>query len=308
MVANIYELKDNVGLYDALGVAKDATEKEIRRAYYKLAVVYHPDKNPQGEEIFKEVTFAYNILADPQQRELYDRKQLKNHLQGRAKEYDPAMDPTVELSQEDLRKFVEKLRETHQSKEKTLSDFELKREEEMRRRAEYDAKNPAFKAEYERQRDLRRRGAAQQARAEREKESQAVAVPSSLTFRTSAEMMKNLQEDERRRMYGERVSSPTRRSAKLTGIKANMMNEYRVNHDSVVPAPSRGALTRTDGTEPEFVRQHQQVSAYSATVEDTIQQYKNYDYLDVVMKEKDDRVAMDGAILADALTQYDRRN
>ena len=63
-------------LYEVLGVAKDASATEIKKAYRKLAHKYHPDKNPDddlAEEHFKEVTQAYKVLANRDQRERYDQ-------------------------------------------------------------------------------------------------------------------------------------------------------------------------------------------------------------------------------------------
>jgi len=62
-------------LYKRLGLSKTATLAEIKAAYKKLAVKYHPDKNPspEAQEKFKEVSSAYEILSDPQKRENYDR-------------------------------------------------------------------------------------------------------------------------------------------------------------------------------------------------------------------------------------------
>src|SRR5262245_44663598 len=63
--------------YEILGVSRDATEEDIKKAYRKLAVKHHPDKNPddrhQAEERFKELSEAYQILSDPERRTLYDR-------------------------------------------------------------------------------------------------------------------------------------------------------------------------------------------------------------------------------------------
>ena len=60
--------------YDALGVKKNATQKEIKRAFRKLAFKYHPDRSklPNAEEKFKEASEAYAILSDPKKRRKYD--------------------------------------------------------------------------------------------------------------------------------------------------------------------------------------------------------------------------------------------
>ena len=59
--------------YDILGVSPDASDNDIKRAYRKLAVQYHPDKNPDGAEKFKDITMAYEVLSDEKKRKLYDR-------------------------------------------------------------------------------------------------------------------------------------------------------------------------------------------------------------------------------------------
>jgi curved DNA-binding protein len=61
--------------YHVLGVSKKATQDEIKKAYRKLAVKYHPDKNPgvkSAEEKFKEISEAYEVLGDPEKRKQYD--------------------------------------------------------------------------------------------------------------------------------------------------------------------------------------------------------------------------------------------
>ncbi len=62
--------------YDVLGVPRDATESELKRAYRELAHRHHPDKNPDdpaAEERFKEIAIAYGVLSDAEQRARYDR-------------------------------------------------------------------------------------------------------------------------------------------------------------------------------------------------------------------------------------------
>ena len=61
--------------YSVLGVSKDASDQEIKRAFRKLAGEYHPDKNKSANaaEKFKEINEAYSVLSDSQKRQNYDR-------------------------------------------------------------------------------------------------------------------------------------------------------------------------------------------------------------------------------------------
>lgn len=62
--------------YEVLGVSKDANEQELKKAYRRLAMKYHPDRNPdskEAEEKFKEAKEAYEIINDPQKRQAYDQ-------------------------------------------------------------------------------------------------------------------------------------------------------------------------------------------------------------------------------------------
>ncbi|MCX7905596.1 MAG: DnaJ domain-containing protein [Elusimicrobiales bacterium] len=61
--------------YQILGISRNATQEEIKSAFRKLAMKYHPDKNPGNKEAeakFKEINEAYEVLSDPQKRKLYD--------------------------------------------------------------------------------------------------------------------------------------------------------------------------------------------------------------------------------------------
>src|ERR671939_456073 len=76
-------------LYDTLGVKKNASADEIKKAYRKLASKYHPDRNPgdaAAEEKFKDVQNAYDVLSDAEKRKQYD---TFGSADGRARGFDP---------------------------------------------------------------------------------------------------------------------------------------------------------------------------------------------------------------------------
>uniref|UniRef100_A0A0N4ZPL6 J domain-containing protein n=1 Tax=Parastrongyloides trichosuri TaxID=131310 RepID=A0A0N4ZPL6_PARTI len=74
--ASLSQTKNNsTDYYELLGVEKTATESDIKNAYRKLALKFHPDRNPNdvhAQEMFKEISVAYSILSDPNRRRQYD--------------------------------------------------------------------------------------------------------------------------------------------------------------------------------------------------------------------------------------------
>ncbi|MFH4984799.1 hypothetical protein AB6A40_011508 [Gnathostoma spinigerum] len=74
-------------LYDILKVSPNASTEEIKKSYKHLAKEYHPDKNPAHGDKFKEISFAYEVLSNPERRSLYDASGLEGIKQGGGKIY-----------------------------------------------------------------------------------------------------------------------------------------------------------------------------------------------------------------------------
>ncbi len=91
--------------YQVLGVARNATAEEIRRAFRKLAFDYHPDRNheDEAEKRFKEINEAYEILSNPEKRAAYNAP-VYAHPQITHKPYRPAQSPAEELARIILQK------------------------------------------------------------------------------------------------------------------------------------------------------------------------------------------------------------
>ena len=69
-------MADKQDYYEVLGVGRDASPEEIKKAYRKLAMQYHPDRNPdnkEAEQKFKEVNEAYGVLSDADKKAQYDQ-------------------------------------------------------------------------------------------------------------------------------------------------------------------------------------------------------------------------------------------
>lgn len=139
--SDVFSLRDNVALYRCLGVERDVTDTELKRAWRRLAAQYHPDKNPHGEERFKECEFAYRVLSDPEQRRLYDATRLRSKINQCR---DPMMDPDAELSPDALRDFISSLMTSEKEQEERRRQFERRRNDELARRERFDAAHPSF--------------------------------------------------------------------------------------------------------------------------------------------------------------------
>ncbi|KAI9277658.1 DnaJ domain-containing protein [Sporodiniella umbellata] len=74
-------MPSTIEYYRVLGLTEDASDNDIKKAYRKLALKYHPDKNksPEAEDKFKHISEAYEVLSDPKKRKLYNNYQHTEH-------------------------------------------------------------------------------------------------------------------------------------------------------------------------------------------------------------------------------------
>jgi len=90
--------------YDMLGVRRDASDEDIKKAYRQLVFQYHPDRHPSdkaAEEKIREINAAYEVVGDAEKRRTYDRLRFGDEVQ------DEALDPSVVLEQMEQKLFDE---------------------------------------------------------------------------------------------------------------------------------------------------------------------------------------------------------
>lgn len=103
-------MKKAKDLYQILKVLRTASQEEIKRSYRKLAMKYHPDRNPgdaKAEERYKQVGEAYDVLSDPQRRDVYDQ----TGDVGKAAAVDRTLEEVLPVIAKALNQIVEEMRE-----------------------------------------------------------------------------------------------------------------------------------------------------------------------------------------------------
>ena len=113
MISSYLQLSKMVqDYYQILGVARNANDEEIKNVFRKLALIYHPDKNPSvgAEEKFKQIRNAYDVLSDPQKRRTYDSLGAGGMPQSgqEGQEQDKPIEKDVWVSLEEIAKGAEK--------------------------------------------------------------------------------------------------------------------------------------------------------------------------------------------------------
>lgn len=124
--------------YDILGVPVSASIEEIKIAFRKLALIYHPDKNPEGEQMFVKILEAYEILSDPILKERYDKGILKYSELKTSKFYTKKQRQNKwDVSEEDVirrqyyKQYYEKLKKEYEKEQQQYNE-ELKKYSEWR--------------------------------------------------------------------------------------------------------------------------------------------------------------------------------
>jgi curved DNA-binding protein CbpA len=294
--SSLFDLKDNTQLYRVLGVEKTATEAEIRRAYKRLAVLYHPDKNPDGADTFKEINFAHTILSDPEQRRMYDSKTLRTHIDGKAKAYDPAMDPNVELTADQMRDFVERLRNEQAEAESKKDAFDRRREEEMRRREEYDSRNPGF--------SMPSASSIPKSSVEVEYRQQQATTAEMMERLASLQKAPDVEEDPLAGLRGTNCSS-TFKSQMLNSFRNARREQGKTTVEDTMPEPK--TMVDTSSSKYQFVAQNP-TSNYSSSTRQNVQRRRDFNYCEFVARDLVDGGVVKDAIMADALGDYDPNN
>ncbi|MDD5431324.1 MAG: DnaJ domain-containing protein, partial [Candidatus Pacebacteria bacterium] len=104
-------MKGVISYYDVLGVAETASLEEIKKAYRKLVMQFHPDRQPQNasakkkkeaEEKFKEISEAYEVLSDPKKRKEYDKILAEANAGQSAGQKSYVASPIVEVSRKHM--------------------------------------------------------------------------------------------------------------------------------------------------------------------------------------------------------------
>jgi len=111
-----------IDYYAVLGVAPNATQQEITRAYRKIALKYHPDKNKDGTEIFQQANNANEVLSDPTQRTKYDNIRVNQIVVEDVSSSDDADDEQVDeddqVDEQAIQETLDELRHIRTEKEK----------------------------------------------------------------------------------------------------------------------------------------------------------------------------------------------